>query len=99
MDVMTKNLALIALLATTLALPASGALARGGGGGFGGGGHIGGFGGAHMGGGFGGHIGGFHGGRFAHRNVFTNDFGYGGYDDSCWDWQVTPGGWVCVAPY
>src|ERR1700752_1750578 len=125
MDVMTRKLALIALLATTLALPATGALARGGGGGGhmgggfgGGGGHIGGgfggghigggfggghIGGAHMGGGFGGgHIGGFHGGRFAahgiHRNFFTNDFGYGGYA-SCWDWQSTPTGWVCVSPY
>jgi len=124
---MIKKLALIALVATTLALPATGALARGGGGGFGGGhggggfggGHIGGgFGGGHMGGGFGGghiggapmgggfsagHVGGFHGGRFAahglHRNFFTNDFGYGGYDDSCWDWQSTPTGWVCALPY
>lgn len=68
---MRKKLALIAILATALALPASGALARGGGGGgghggggFGGGGHMGGgFGGGHMGGGFGGgHMGGGFGG-------------------------------------
>ena len=48
MDLMNRKFALIAILATALALPASGALARGGG-----------FGGGHMGGGFGGgHMGG-----------------------------------------
>jgi hypothetical protein len=153
MDVMNKKFALIAVLATTLALPASGALARGGGGGghmgggFGGG-HIGGgFGGGHMGGGFsgghmggglgGGHIGGgfagshmgsiggaaagafgsasaFHersgqmgsfrdqrGARFASHGLHHRRFiggGFGGYDDSCWDWQSTPTGWVCQYP-
>jgi hypothetical protein len=59
---MSNKLALIAILAVSLALPATGALARGGGGG-GGGGHMGG-GGGHMGGGFGGgHMGGFGGGH------------------------------------
>jgi len=56
---MSKKFAFIAILATALALPATGALARGGGGGGhggGGGGHMGGgFGGGHMGGGFGGY--------------------------------------------
>jgi hypothetical protein len=135
MDVMNKKFALIAVLATTLALPASGALARGGGGG----GHMGGgFSGGHMGGGLGGgHIGGgfagshmgsiggaaagafgsasaFHersgqmgsfrdqrGARFASHGLHHRRFiggGFGGYDDSCWDWQSTPTGWVCQYP-
>jgi hypothetical protein len=115
MDVMIKKLALIAILATTLALPATGALARGG---WGGGGHGGGgFGGGHMGGGFGGghmgggHFGGAHmGGGFARSHVggfhgghFAHrgffNNGLGYYDDSCWDWRSTPDGWVCVGPY
>ena len=135
MDVMNKKFALIAVLATTLALPASGALARGGGGGghmgggFGGGHMGGGFGGSHMGGGFsGGHMGSirgaaagafgsasaFHersgqmgsfrdqrGARFASHGLHHRRFiggGFGGYDDSCWDWQSTPTGWVCQYP-
>jgi hypothetical protein len=69
MNVMRKKIALIAILATALALPASGALARGGGGGgghVGGGGHMGGgFGGGHMGGGM--HMGGMGGGHIGGR--------------------------------
>ena len=70
---MSKKFAFIAILATALALPATGALARGGGGGGhgggGGGGHMGGgFGGGHMGGGFGGaHMGGGFGGAMCRR--------------------------------
>ena len=135
MDVMNKKFALIAVLATALALPASGALARGGGGG----GHMGGgFGGGHIGGGLGGgHIGGgfagshmgsiggaaagafgsaraFHessgqmgsfgdhrGARFASHGLHHRPFiggAFGGYSDSCWDWQLTPLGWVCQYP-
>jgi hypothetical protein len=76
MSIMSKKLALTAILATTLALavPGTSAFARGGGGGHGGGGgghmgggggHMGGgFGGGHMGGGFGGgHVGGLGGSR------------------------------------
>jgi hypothetical protein len=80
---MSKKFAFVAILATALAFPATGALARGGGGGGGGGGHGGGgggggghmggggFGGGHMGGGGfgGGHMGGIGGARIGSSHI------------------------------
>jgi hypothetical protein len=114
MDVMRKQLTLFAVLATLVALPATGALAaHGGGGGHMGGGHMGGghMGGGHMGGGFGGghmggsggshfgHAGGFHDGRLAlHDGFHGRHFFGGGYDNACWNGQITPEGRVCEWP-